>query len=247
MTQRADASLSRPSPDGRIDLASALGGYVFAWLVGAVLSSVLIVGLGAAFVDDFDSDDATPIPLLFVGNLAMWASYLALMWWLSSNRGSGDVVADYRVRFRVVDLVGVPIGVATQLVALPLLYWPLRELWPDTFDDSALRENAEDLVDRASGVGVALLVVMVLVGAPIVEELVYRGLLLGGLSTRLQAGLAVIASAAIFALIHFRPVEYPGLFVAGLVFGACAMCSGRLGMAMAAHFGFNAIGLLGAL
>lgn len=247
MVQRTDAPVSRPADGRRIDIGPAFAGYAFAWLVGALLSSVLIVSLGAAFVDDFDADDLTPIPLLFTANLAVWASYLTMMWWLSNQRGTGDPVADYRLQFRPIDLIGLPIGAVTQLVALPLLYWPMRELWPDTFNEDALSENAKDLVDRASGIGIALLIVMVLVAAPLVEELVYRGLLLGGLSTRLRAEVAIVASAAIFALIHFRPVEYPGLFVAGLVFAGCATYSGRLGMAVAAHLGFNAIGLLGAL
>ena len=59
-----------------------------------------------------------------------------------------------------------PIGVAAQLVLLPLVYWPLTELWPGTFNEDKLSENAEELVDRANGIGVPLLIVMVVVGRP---------------------------------------------------------------------------------
>ena len=58
-----------------------------------------------------------------------------------------------------------------------------------------------------------LLVLMVCVGAPIVEELVYRGLLQGSFAARFNHVAAWLAASAWFALIHFRPVEYPGLFV----------------------------------
>jgi hypothetical protein len=92
-----------------------------------------------------------------------------------------------------------------------------------------------------------LLVLMVCVCAPIVEELVYRGLLQGSFSARFNQVPAWLAASAIFALIHFRPVEYPGLFVIGLVCGYCAMSTGRLGMAVACHVGFNVSGLLLAL
>jgi hypothetical protein len=37
------------------------------------------------------------------------------------------------------------------------------------------------------------------------------------------------------------------LFVIGLVCGACALVTGRLGMAIACHIGFNVAGLLIAL
>ena len=87
------------------------------------------------------------------------------------------MVEDYAIRFRAVDVIGLPIGVLTQLVLIPLIYLPLRGIWPDTFSDDRLSETAEDLVDRATGGAMVLLVLMVCVGAPIVEELVYRGLL----------------------------------------------------------------------
>ena len=56
-------------------------------------------------------------------------------------------------------------------------------------------------------------------------------------------GAVVVGVGLVFALIHFRPVEYPGLFVAGLVFGVCAWRTGRIGMSVAAHVAFNATGL----
>ena len=52
------------------------------------------------------------------------------------------------------------------------------------------------------------------------------------------------AVAAFFAAIHFRWVEFPGLFVFGLILGVCALRTGRLGMGIAAHMAFNATGLL---
>ena len=49
-----------------------------------------------------------------------------------------------------------------------------------------------------------------------------------------------------FAVIHFRPVEYPGLFVFGLV-PAPAALTGRLGMLDPDPAAFNVTGLLLAL
>ena len=130
---------------------------------------------------------------------------------------------------------------------IPAIYIPLRAVWPDVFDDDALTETAKDLVDRADGGLIVVLFVLVVVGAPFVEEVVYRGLLQRPLLDRLPAVPVVIGVAAVFALIHFRPVEYPGLFAAGLVFGVCAWRTGRIGMAIAAHVAFNATGLALAL
>ena len=56
--------------------------------------------------------------------------------------------------------------------------------------------------------------------------------------------LGVIGIAALFAVIHFQPVEIPGLFTIGLVLGACALLTRRLGLGVVAHMAFNATGLL---
>ena len=90
---------------------------------------------------------------------------------------------------------------------------------------------------------IVLLVALVVIGAPLVEEVLYRGLLQRPALERFPHWLVIIVVAAVFALFHFRPIEFPGLFVAGLVFGVCAARTGRLGMAVAAHVAFNATGV----
>lgn len=223
-------------PASPIPLPLAIGGYVGAWFGGQVLAALVITA------SDADGDE--PIPVLFAAVALAWGVFVGMAWWLSRTAGTDDPVADYAVRFRWVDLIGVPVGVITQLGLVPLLYWPLRSLWPDTFSLDEVSEYAEDLVDRASGAEVVLLVAMVALFAPLVEELVYRGLVQRSVARHAPPVVAVLAGAAFFALVHFRPVEYPGLFLVGIVLGACLALTGRLGMAITTHVAFNATGLL---
>ena len=125
-----------------------------------------------------------------------------------------------------------------------MVYLPLQGIWPDTFSTDRLEQRARDLYDHASGAGVLLLVLAVVIGAPIVEELVYRGLLQGSVTRGRREWWGVIGIAALFALIHFQPVEIPGLFSIGLVLGACALLTRRLGLGVVTHMAFNATGLL---
>ena len=55
--------------------------------------------------------------------------------------------------------------------------------------------------------------------APLVEEFIFRGLLLGSLRKRFKVGTAVAVSAALFALFHFIPIQLAPLFVFGVMFG----------------------------
>jgi membrane protease YdiL (CAAX protease family) len=225
----------------RIDVPVAFLTWLAAWLLGQVVALIVYSAGG------YDDVDEVPIWVLFVSQLLVWAIFLAAMALASKREGSGSFVADYQVRARSVDVLGVPVGVLTQLVLVPLVYLPLERIWEDVFTEERLTETAKDLVDRASGGSMVLLVLTVCVGAPVVEELVYRGLLQGSLAARFHHLVAWLAASALFALVHFRPVEYPGLLVIGLVCGFCALATGRLGMAIACHIGFNVTGLLLAL
>jgi len=222
----------------RVDVPVAVATWVAAFIVGQLATALIVGG---------DDPDLIAIPKLFVAVAATWLAYLAGMWAASQRAGSANFVEDYQLRFAPIDLLGVPVGVLCQLVLVPLLYLPLSELWPDTFSDDRLSENAEKLVDRADGASVVLLVLMVCVFAPVVEELVYRGLLQGSLAARFDQVLALLVASAWFTLIHFRPVEYPGLFLFGLVAGAGLLLTGRLGLPIVTHVAFNVTGLLLAL
>jgi len=76
--------------------------------------------------------------------------------------------------------------------------------------------------------------------------------LLRALGRRLSAGLAALVSAAAFALAHlvldFQSwVAVPALFVVGLVLAVVVQRWGRLAPAVAAHIGFNLVGVIGLL
>jgi len=62
--------------------------------------------------------------------------------------------------------------------------------------------------------------------------------------SRLSDAVAVTATASLFTLIHFRPVEYPGLVTFAIVLGLCAAVTRRLGLSIFVHVGFNATGLV---
>ena len=75
-----------------------------------------------------------------------------------------------------------------------------------------IETRARDMVDAAHGAWFIVLFVVVVVGAPLVEELVYRGFIQGGLQSRIGSTWALIITAAWFTVVHLEPIEFPGLF-----------------------------------
>lgn len=240
----AQVSPTRVDPDqARITVGQAAAVWLAGSLAGNVIGSVVVSAAG------YHSASDAPVWVTIVLAVSLWAPMLAGLWILSDKFGRAGArgrpfTDDYGLRFTVTDLIGVPVGVLSQLVVVRLVYWPLERGWPQTFSRSRVERNARDLYDRAHGGWLVGLVAVVVIGAPIVEELVYRGLLQGALVRRVNDAVAVVAVAAFFALIHFRWVELPGLFVFGLILGVCALRTGRLGMGILAHLAFNATGLM---
>lgn len=77
--------------------------------------------------------------------------------------------------------------------------------------------------------------------APIVEELLFRGLLYQWLRARTNVAVAVIASAAIFASAHVIPVLLPALFAVGVVLALAFEWSKSLWVNITLHFMQNAL------
>ncbi|XP_022887569.1 uncharacterized protein LOC111403342 isoform X2 [Olea europaea var. sylvestris] len=71
----------------------------------------------------------------------------------------------------------------------------------------------------SSGISTACLVGITGVLAPILEETVFRGFFMVSLTKWLPTPIAVLISAAVFAVAHFTPEEFPQLFVLGTALG----------------------------
>lgn len=230
----------RPTSPIRFSVGVAFLAWLSAYIVSLPLQAavIAITGYGG------DDPDTWPISITIASVVLLWVPFLVALVIVSRNFGSGRPTRDYRISFRFSDLVGLPIGVASQFLLLPLVYWPLQRWWPDTFASDEVEQRARDLWDKVDGGWVVGLVLVVVIGAPLIEEIVYRGLLLQSLQGRLHDLLALLVSSVWFAAIHLQPVEFPGLFTFAIVLGLCFMVTGRLGSAILAHAAFNATGLL---
>lgn len=79
--------------------------------------------------------------------------------------------------------------------------------------------------------------------APIVEEMLFRGLLYQWLRSRTGAIAAILLSGAIFSVVHFIPVLFLPLFVVGVVLGAVFEWTRSLWITITLHFFQNALAI----
>ncbi len=96
------------------------------------------------------------------------------------------------------------------------------------------------LAEVSSGWRWVAVVVLVLLVAPVVEELVFRGPLLDVLSGRFGEGVAVVASGALFALFHgVPPAQSAVLLVFGVVLAVLRRRAGSVVAPTVSHATYN--------
>jgi membrane protease YdiL (CAAX protease family) len=92
--------------------------------------------------------------------------------------------------------------------------------------------------------GSAITVLLLVVVAPIAEEIVYRGVLLPSLGARWGLIGGLVVSSAVFSAVHLSVFGFVPLLVAGALFGWLFIRSESLWVAITAHAAYNALGVI---
>jgi len=220
------------------------------WIT-AGLGLFLVVQAGAGLVAGTFSG---PSEVARMG-VAMTIGYVAGLAGLGAMWGPlGDAFTAAGLRARSVDLL---LGAGAFAVTLPLVWTAttvtgllIRGLTGDGPPEVA-HSTLLQLADASRDAWWWLLVGSAVVGAPIVEEVTYRGLIQTGLRRLTRRGWpAVVVTSALFTLAHVgaaHPSVLPGLFVLSLGLGAAFERTGRIGAPIVMHASFNAFNVVAAL
>jgi uncharacterized protein len=212
-----------------------LGDAAVGLLVGWVATAV-VVGIWAGASGN--SGKNPTLGALAAGEAALWLGLLGAPIWASRIKGAGSLAEDFGFSFRWSDVpLGVVAGVVCQYFLVWLIYLPLRQF----VSQHDLEAPVRQVTDNAHGVSYFILTVVVVVGAPIVEELFFRGLVLRSLQRRFSDAWAVVGSAVVFGVAHFELLQLPALVALGIVLGVMAVRTKRLGLGIFTHAGFNLV------
>jgi membrane protease YdiL (CAAX protease family) len=180
---------------------------------------------------------AAALALLAVGAVAgLWAALIGACVRYSRRRGSDDLRSDFGWQVRWRDLwrgfgvfwIGVcAVGLVESFITDPRYQGTNTEVPRHFKGDTA---------------GFLLVAIITAVGAPLVEELFFRGLLLRGLTGKFGTRPAVLLQAVVFGLAHVNPLQgthnvsvLAFAFTLGIVLGWAAIHFRSLGPGMVAH------------
>jgi uncharacterized protein len=217
---------------------------VAAWSSIVVLTASLI---GSKYLLDAVVDFGWPVAV-YVALLAT-VGYGPSLWWcryVSRRWGTGSLGRDIGLTPRFADLgwgplvwlgaIGAQIAVGVVVLAF----------------DIPVASNTEGISEiSADRTYVWALVISAVIAAPLVEEMVFRGVVMRGLRSRLPVVATVILQGVLFGAAHADPVRGVGnvglvlvLSGVGIAFGVAATLLRRIGPSIVAHAIFNGVVLL---
>jgi membrane protease YdiL (CAAX protease family) len=223
----------------RVPLRWGIPDTIWAYVAGLAGAIVCSIPFSRA-----DAKAQTAAYLVAVAIIGQDGATVFALWLISRLKGSGSVVRDFGLRLWVGDLWVVPAGAGLAAVLSALVY-PLSEI-----ANGREQEVVSDLKD-ASGARLVVFVVIAGLLAPVVEEFLFRGLLLRGLLRRVPVVPAVAISGLVFGLVHLTGdaslgtvAAFPALVTLGVISGVLAVRSGDLSRSIMLHAGFNLLTIL---
>ena len=114
-----------------------------------------------------------------------------------------------------------------------LIYWVNNMPMPDVIN-KAFQEIA---------ISPIILIITVTIIAPVYEEVIFRGILLKGMASKINPIVALVVSALFFALVHLNIPQGINAFLLGLIIGAIYLDTGSIYLCIFAHFLNNSLGV----
>jgi hypothetical protein len=198
-------------------------------LVGAIGLS-LVVSL-ALMSQKIDPENGWGLIVAFSAPWLMLAGWPIVATMFKGNGPKLDLgLIAPRTHFRFGFAAGIASLAAASLIALIVT----RFIGP-------VSSTAGDIGVNQTGLVLVVFVLMALFGAPIVEEIAFRGLLYGALAkAHINEHLVVVITAIVFALFHFEPKRFVILFAIGMILGEVRRRTGSTSAAMVTHVVNNA-------
>lgn len=137
-----------------------------------------------------------------------------------------------------ISFAGIMLAAGCSLLFFLLLDRGLDSIFEGMFPQS--EQNYQEMMESLMKSPITSLI-QVCVLAPVIEEILMREVVLGGLKKSCGTATALLISAALFACLHFNMVQTLSAFVCGIVLGLLYIRTNSVFCCMMAHGGYNLI------
>lgn len=239
-------------PVGMGDVVLGLVGYIGFSLVASIIVIAAVVGSASstdqASIEEISAQVTSGAGVVFV-LLLSWAGLLLPTWWAATRKGDGDWRKLLNWGFRAKIDIPLAIGVTAVILGFQVLL---------NLGASAVGIDPESLsntsvVTSQTGIWLVAMALCAGIGAPIVEEIFFRGLFLTVATRNYGRVAGIVLSSAVFGVLHMQGTLLASIFVVtqtavlGAIMAIMVTKTKRLGTPIAFHMVFNSTGVAIAL
>lgn len=224
-------------PDVEWSIPAAIG--VFAGgIAGSLVGVVALVAFSSETLTSIE-EELTPFATA-VALLAQIAGNFLVLFALMAKKRVWSPAKAVGLTLRPRESWGIAAGFGAQLLIAVTLTYALDRLIGGEIPEQA----AVTTLAASSGfIEKALIILGAVILGPIIEEIIFRGMLLTNLARRMNVHWAVMISSAVFAGVHLLDPNalyvIPGLFAIGVMLGYMAVRSESLSLPIFGHIGVN--------
>lgn len=216
-----------------ISLVAVVAGFTL--VAGRVLRATPNSGLGA-----------TSVSLVILGTfIVLYAAELGIVWLVARRAGIafGESVGMRRVPQMWTWLAAAAAtGFGLRLAATGYAAFMLSMGWRlSGWDSNPAKYFPRDVL------GSAVMVFVIVIAAPLVEETIFRGVLLPSLAGRFGTRTGVALAVVVFAAMHLNLFSFAPILLVGWALAALFLRTRSLWVSIACHSVFNGIGILALL
>ena len=213
------------------------GGFV---VIGEVVFPAIIIPITDLLFNNLDSPLQTSLRV-FIGYCSMTIGPLLIIRYQLMGLVSSEIEGGW-LQWKIKPIKeGILKSVVGWLMIMPLVLlvgWLMNEVIGDQGGSNPLLEL---VLSSKEFIPLFFLLITTVFLAPVFEELVFRGVLLPVLVSKIGKIGGVLLSALIFALAHLSVGELPPLFVLGIGLGLMRLSSGRLFSCALMHSLWNGV------
>ena len=165
---------------------------------------------------------------------------IGLYIYLRRNDRSAAIRMDRWSQIGWVKTMAISIAVIAVILGFSIIYQTY--VFPDVELQGDMQRLLAAIPDTTGNTILMFFAIAIL--APVVEELVFRGMLQTSLMNHMPPYAAIAIASLIFGAIHFQPYAFPVLALLGAAFGYLYYATGSLRVNIAAHVLNNSAALL---
>lgn len=185
------------------DMLAVIGIYLLATVATSIVVAIIAAVSGGA-ENLAERISSGPMSVLSYA-LSMGLTIVGTLIYKKLRRGGGKA---FRLSMRGFNPMLILWGFVLILIT-GIVIEPLLELFPESF------LKMVDQMGMHGGWSILMLVIL----APVMEEVLFRGILLESVRSKYNSGRAIVVSALMFGVIHFIPQQVVNAFVIGLILG----------------------------